>query len=105
VLEVGHAGHPWLGILADPSVVNEADGDRVEEVQLPAPGAAGRDQVRRFQDAQMLHDAEAGHLRQCRLQRLQRLAVALEEPIEEDPPTGVGQRPEGRLVIHAGDYM
>ena len=103
VFEVGHAAHPWLGVLADPSVMDKADGDRIEEVQLATPGATACDQVRRFQDAQMLHDAEAGHPRQRRLELLQRLAVAHEEPIEEEPPAGVGQCPFS-VILHPGAW-
>ena len=85
--------------------MDETDGDGVQEMQLATAGAAGRDEICRLQHTQVLHDAEAGHSRQGRLQLLQRLAVALEEPIEEDPPVDVGQRPEGRLVIHVPNYM
>src|SRR5207248_8757425 len=34
VLEIAERGRPGLGVLADPSVVDEADGDGGEEVQL-----------------------------------------------------------------------
>src|SRR5207344_1405531 len=48
-------------------VVDEPDRHRVEEVLLLAPGAAGDDEPRVLEDAQVLHHAEAGHL-QLRLE-------------------------------------
>ena len=42
------------------------------------------------------------HLRQRRLQLPERLAIALEEPVEERPTAAVGQRLE-HLVVHARD--
>jgi hypothetical protein len=71
-------------------------------VALPPDLAAG-DEVRPFEDAQVLHDAEPGHRRQGRLQLPGRLAITLEEPVEQRPPTWVGQRPE-HLVVHRGHY-
>ena len=37
----------------------------------------------------------------------ERLAIALEEPVEQVPPTGIGEGPEDRRqsVRHARDYM
>ena len=56
---------------------------------------------------EVLHDPEPGHPGQVRAQLPERLAIALEEPVEEHPPTGVGQRPEDRrhVVRHARDFM
>ena len=43
----------------------------------------------------------------CRGQLTERLAIALEEPIEQDPPTRIGECPEdrGHVVRHPGDVM
>ena len=65
------------------------------------PDLAARDEVRRLEDAEVLHDAEPRHGRQRRLQLTERLAIALEEPVEQRPAAGVGQRAE-HLVVHAG---
>ena len=40
-------------------------------------------------------------------QLAERLAIALEEPVEQHPPTWVGERPEdrGHVVRHTRDFM
>jgi hypothetical protein len=41
-------------------------------------------------------------------QLAERLAIALEEPIEKEPPARVGKRPKGRcrrVVVHEQEYM
>jgi hypothetical protein len=54
----------------------------------------------------MLHDAEASHLRQRRLELAERLTVLLPKPIQQRAPMRVRERPEGRLqLIHADDFM
>ena len=63
--------------------------------------AAGHE-AGRLEDAEVLHDAEPRHLRQRRLEVSQRLAITLEEPVEQRPPAGVGQRAE-HLVVHVRD--
>ena len=52
--------------------------------------ALSQGEVGLFEDAQVLHDPEPGHLRQVPAQLPERLAIALEEPIEERPPTLIG---------------
>ena len=44
----------------------------------------------------MLHDPEARHLRQVPAQLSERLAIALEKPVEQDPPIRIGESPEDR---------
>jgi hypothetical protein len=55
----------------------------------------------------MLHDPEARHPRQVHAQLTERLAIALEELVEQDPPTWVGERPEDRshVIRHGPDFM
>ena len=71
------------------------------------PTRCGRHETRLLQDAQVLHDPEARHRGQVHAQLTERLAIALEEPVEQDPPTGVGECPEDRshVVRHVADFM
>ncbi len=95
-LEGGHGADDRLGELADPAVVDQTDRHRVEVVALLAADLDGRHEIRLLQHAQVLHDPEARHVRQVLAQLPERLAIALEEPIEQDPPIGIGEGPEGR---------
>ena len=67
----------------------------------------GRHEVRLLQHAQVLHDPEARHLRQVLAQLTERLAIALEEPVEQDPPTGSASARKTGAVgsVMAADYM
>ena len=71
------------------------------------PDPLGRDEIRLLQDREVLHDPEPRHPRQVPAQLAERLAIALEEPVEQDPPIRIGERPEDRdrVVRHAIDYM
>jgi hypothetical protein len=102
-LEIGERRHVRFPVLVDPPVVNEADRHRVEEVQLLAARSPGEDEPRVFEDAQVLHDAEARHL-QLRLELGERAAVTREEPVEQVAPRRVRQRPEHAVVVHAPHY-
>ena len=74
---------------------DEADRDGIEEVVLLAADLARVvDQARRLEHVEMAHDAEPGHRRQVRAQLAERLAVALEQPVEEEAPARVAERPE-----------
>ncbi len=77
-----------LGVLVDPPVVDQPDRHRIEEVQLLPTCFSCDHEARVFEHAQMLHDAEAGHL-QLGLELGQRAAVTLEEPVEEESPRRV----------------
>jgi hypothetical protein len=105
--QVGHGTDDRLGELPDPAVVDEADRDRVQEMTLLATDLDGRHEVCLFQDAQVLHDPEAGHHGQVPAQLTERLAIALEEPVEQDPTIGIAESPEdGRHgVRHDRDFM
>ena len=82
-----------------PAVVNQPDRDGVEEVQLLAPRPARDDEAGAFEDAQVLHDAEARHL-QLRLELGERAAVTRKEPVEEVTAGRVSQRSEHAVVVH-----
>jgi hypothetical protein len=93
-----------LPVLVDPPVVDQPDRHRVQEVQLLPARTARRHEPRVLQHAQVLHHAEAGH-RELRLELGQRAPVAHEEPVEEVPPGGIGERPEHAVVVvHALEY-
>ena len=96
-----------LGELRDPAIVGQTDRHRVEEVALLATDLLGRHEIRRLEHAQVLHDPEPRHLRQRLAQLAERLAIALEEPIEEHPSTRVGEGPEdrGHVIRHVADFM
>ena len=78
-----------------------ADGDRVQEVLLLASHLAGGDEVGVFEHAEVLHHAEARHLGQHDAQSDERLAVLLEQRVEQRPTVGVGERPKDE--VHAGN--
>ena len=85
--------------------MDEADRDRVEEVQLlPAP-PPGDDEARFLELLQVLHHAEAGH-REAGFERAQRLPVLPEQLVEQAPSGRIGQGPEH--LVHAtkiGDQL
>jgi hypothetical protein len=107
VLHGGHLAHDRRSELAGPSIVDEADGHRVEVVALLATDASGREQAGFLEDPEMLHDPEARHRGQRLAQLTERLAIALEEPVEEDPPIAVGECPKdrGHVIRHSRDVM
>ena len=89
-LEPAERGRPGLGVLAHPPVVDEPDGDGVEEVQLLAALAAGGHDPGLLEHLQVLHHAEARH-RQAPLECREGLAVLPEELVEQGPAGRVGQ--------------
>ncbi len=91
---------PALGVLVDPPVVDQPDRHRVEEVQLLAPRPALDYEPRLLQYAEVLHDAEPGHL-QLGSKLAERAAVTLEEPVEQQPAGGVRQCLKHPIVVHA----
>ena len=95
-LDGGHGTDDRFGELADPAVVHETDRHRVEEMALLATDLDGRHEAGLLEDPQVLHDPEARHVRQVPAQLPKRLAIALEEPVEQHPPIGIGQCPEDR---------
>ena len=87
-----------LGVLVDPPVVDQPDRDRIEEVQLLPAGPAREDEARLFQQAQVLHDADARHV-QLGFEFGQRAALTLEEQVEQEATGRVGQRLEHTVVV------
>ena len=79
------------------------DGHRVQVVQLQAPFAPGGHQVRLLEHAKVLHDPKAGHGRQALGKLGERLAITLEEPVQELAPVEVRQGPEHGF--HAQENM
>src|SRR4051794_26994223 len=103
--DAGERRRPRFGVLAQPAVVDEPDRDGVEEVQLLAAAPASDYEVRLLEHLQVLHHAEARH-RQPALERGERLAVLLEQEVEQRPPRRVRQRLEH--LVHdqrIGDHM
>ena len=87
-----------LGVLVDPPIVDQSDRHSVQEVPfLPACFSCDHE-ARVFEDAQVLHDAEARHL-QLRLELGERAAVTLEEPVEEESPRRVRECPEHEGIV------
>jgi len=82
--------------------VDLSDGDGVEVVELLSADLLGRDEVRRFEHAEVLHHTEARQVGQARAQLAQALAVALEQRVEQRPPAAVGHRSKDE--IHGRRY-
>ncbi len=99
LLRSGERRDVVLGVLVDPPVVDQPDRHRVQEVQLLPARPAGDDEAGVLEHAQVLHDAEAGHL-ELGLELRERAAVALEEPVEQMAPGRVGKRLEDLVVVH-----
>ena len=87
-----------LGVFVDPPVVDQSDRDRVQEVPFLPPCFACDDEARVFEHAQMLHDAEAGHLH-LGLELGERTAVTLEEPVEQESPRRVRECLEHEGIV------
>src|SRR5262249_29715638 len=96
-----HCG-PELGVLVDPSVMNQPDWHGVQEVQLFPAAALRDDQARRLEDSEMLHDAETCH-RHAALKRAQRLTVAPEQHVKQLPARPIREGLEHRIRIHAAN--
>jgi hypothetical protein len=90
VFEVGETCRPGLGVLVDPAVMQEPDGDDVEEVQLLASATARDDQTGVFEELEVLHDAKTRH-RKTFFKLGEALAVPLEELVEEGTASWVGE--------------
>ena len=98
VLQVDQGGGRPGPVLVEPAIVEPPDRDRVEVVVLLAADAARRHEAGRLEDAQVLHDAEAGHPRHRHGQLPERAAVALEEEVQQVPAGGIRQGAEDRVV-------
>src|SRR5208282_6485205 len=96
--EVYEGGHTPLGVLVYPPVMDEPDGDGVEEMQLFSARATGDHEPGVLQHAQVLHHPETSHF-ENRLELCQRQAVVGEEPVEQGASRWVGERPEHPVVV------
>jgi len=83
VFEVDERGHPTLGVLVDPAVVQETDRNGVEVVQLLPADLVADDQVGFFENLEMLHHAEAREVGQLGFEVDKRPSVLLEETVEQ----------------------
>ena len=97
-LDAGNRSDSWLGVSADPAIMDQPDGDRIEVVVLGPALFVGGHQICRFEDPEMVHDAIPGHLGEVGTQLAQCLAVLLVQLVEQEPSTGVVDRPE--YLIH-----
>ena len=70
---------------------------------LPA-AADGRDEIGRLQHGEVLAHRLARHV-QPRAQLAQRLAVALVQAVEQQPPARIGQRPEHLVHVRIGSHL
>src|SRR6476620_737584 len=101
MFELAERCRPGLCVLAHPAVVDEPDGDGIQKMQLLPPSLFRDDEPRLLEHAQVLHKAESRH-GQPVLELAQRLAILLEEPVEELATRRVGERSED--VIHGTKY-
>ena len=93
LLELDQRRCPWLGVLADPSVVGAPDGDGVQEVQLLASTPPGDDETG------VLEQLSSASSRRCDSSRTappgaQRLTVLAKQLVEQRPSGRVGERLE-----------
>src|SRR5678815_3769269 len=99
-LEVCERQVSALRVLVDPPVVDQPDGDRVQEMQF-LPALPARDyEPCVLEDSQVLHDAEARHL-QLRLKLGQRAAVTLKEQVEQEATRRISERLEHTVLVCA----
>ena len=103
-LEDCHRADEWLGVFADPPVMDQADRDRVQVVELVATFTTGGDELGSLEHVEVIHHAEARHVGQDLAQFSQGAAVAIEECIQQGPASRVVECLEDR-VIHDEDYM
>ena len=78
----------------------ESDGNRVQVVELQPAFAPRRYEVSLLEHAKVFHHPEPGHRRQAVGELGERLAITLEEPVEELAPVDVRQGLEHGF--HAG---
>src|SRR6266480_2901969 len=98
VLQADEPGSPRLGVIADPPVVDQADRDRVEVVQLLAAPPPAHDEPGVLEDLQVLRHGDARHV-VPRREGHERLTVAGEQLIKQRPPGRVGQCPEHEIHV------
>ena len=97
--QTDHRRDGRLGVLGDPALLDLADRDRVEVVQLRPPHLLGDDEPGPFEHGEVLHHAEPGDRREHLAQLAERLPVAGEQGVEQLAPPGVGEGLEHVVVI------
>ncbi len=70
---------------------------------LGPPHLAGDHQIRRLENAEMVHHPEPRHVGEVLAELAERPPVLLEQQVEQEPAAGVVERPEH--LVHARDYM
>src|SRR5262249_42888213 len=103
--EVGERLEAPALVLADPALGDLVDRDGVQEVQLLAAAPQDGDEIRVFQNFQVLRDGLPGHVEMLR-ELSERLAVVGMELVQQEPAAGIGGRLE-RLVevsCHGSHY-
>jgi len=93
LLEIRECADPRLVVPANPPVGDGVDRLGIQVVQLLPAVPHGGDQVRLFQDRQVLADRLPGHI-EPGAQLAQRLPGPLVQAVEQPPAAGVSQRPE-----------
>src|SRR5271169_6253064 len=89
----------WRLELADPTLRDAVDRNRVDEMQLFAAMAAHRNQICLLQDGKMLRHRLAGHV-QPLAQLAKRLATLPVQPVQQLPAARIGQSTKHSIVIH-----
>jgi hypothetical protein len=97
----GHRRGERLGVFRSPALEDFADGNGVEVVQLLAAVAPRDHEAPALEHAQVLHGAEAGHAAVA-AELGERLAVALEQLVEQATAVPIGERLED--PIHVTKY-
>src|SRR5947209_1046969 len=87
----------------DPSLGDGMDRHGVEEMQLFPPAPQGRDEIRRFQQAQMFRDRLTRH-REPLAEFAERLSVPRTATVEQGPAACVGERVKNGVLVHARQY-
>ena len=93
---------PGLRVLANPAVVDQSDGDRIEVMQSFAADFATGDQARGFEEAQVLHNPEASHAGKAGGELAKRLPVLGEQAVEQQSPARVAERLEDVVAFVRG---
>jgi len=80
-----------LGVLINPTIVNQADGTVLRKCSFSRPDRRVTINPGLLQHPQVLHDTKPGH-RQFGLELTQRLTVASEKQVEQKPPRRISER-------------
>jgi hypothetical protein len=94
----------WLLVFSDPARGDLVDGNWVEVVQFVAPAPDDCDEIRLFEQNEMLGDRLPRHA-----ETLRKFAKGLSgtgvETVEQETPAGIGQGLEDGVFIHRENFM